>query len=147
MVISNNSGCGGAALSRRRFGEKVARINTSFPHWFSTSFKAYNDRESELPFDQHTLLATIAPRSLYVASATEDQWADPRGEYLSLVHAAEVYRLFHPANVLPLHSPRPDQPVLNGSLGYHLRTGPHDITLFDWNRYMDFADTRLKRVP
>ena len=143
MVISNNSGCGGAALSRRRFGEKLVDINNRFPHWFSPNFRKYNDNEDELPVDQHMLLALIAPRSIYVSSASEDSWADPKGELLSLVHAGPVYTLFG-HNVLQSESlPSSDISRIMGRMGYHLRMGRHDLTILDWQRFMDFADVQL----
>ena len=144
IVISNNSGEGGAALARRWFGETTKRINTSFPHWFNGAFKQYNDNEAKMPVDQHELLALIAPRPLYVASATEDQWADPKGEFLSAYHAGEVYALFGKKGVGVGEQPGPEKPVGN-HVAYHLRTGKHDITDYDWDRYLDFADRHFGR--
>jgi len=139
IVIANESGCGGAALSKRVFGETVARITSAFPHWFCPAFNQYASNEANLPFDQHELIALMAPRYVYIASAVEDTWADPKGEFLSGYYAGPVYELYglkglgtnvHP----PLH-----QPIMN-DVGYHIREGVHDVTEYDWKCFMDFAD-------
>lgn len=137
--ISNCSGNTGAALSRRNFGESVKVINTSFPHWFNPNYKQFNDREGELPVDQHMLLALIAPRPLYVTNASEDLWADPTGTYLALKHAEPAYALYGLSSRLPEQAPAINQPILNTQLAYHNRAGIHDLTTYDWRNFIRFA--------
>ena len=145
LVVANESGETGAALSRRRFGETVARINEAFPHWFAGNYRAFGGREAALPADQHALLALAAPRALYVASADEDLWSDPRGEFLSLAYASPAYALWGDPPVRPDDMPPLERPLVVGRRGYHIRKGGHDLTPYDWARFADFADALWRR--
>ena len=144
VVISNNSGCGGAALSKRVIGENVEFITRQFPHWFCKNFTKYSMRERDLPIDQHELLALVAPRHLYVASASLDRWADPKGEYLSTYHASPVYELYGMKGMTSEQMPEIEQPIMN-DVGYHIRNGKHSILVYDWRNYLDFCDKVFKR--
>lgn len=139
MVVSNDSGSTGAALARGKTGERIRDINRGFPHWFNGNYKTFADREEELPVDQHMLAALIAPRLLYIASATEDDWAHPKNEFLSGVHASPVYGLYGLEGLTGKTFPKPDAPVQGGGIGYHLRTGKHNLTEYDWGCFMDLA--------
>jgi hypothetical protein len=144
LTVSNDSGSTGAALARNKKGERVSKINTTFPHWFCENYKKFNDKEDELPVDQHQLIALMAPRLVYVASASEDDWADPENEFLSCLHAGPVYELFGLEGVGATKLPAAGKPLHAGHIGYHLRDGKHDLTEYDWNRYMDFSDKHWK---
>jgi hypothetical protein len=139
-VISNNSGEGGAALSKRVFGETTRDMNTNFPHWCIDRYKKYNDHPEMLPLDQHMLLSLIAPRPLYVASAEKDTWADPKGEFLSAKNAEPVYSIYQLKGLGVNEMPAIDHPVGN-TIHYHIRTGEHAITEYDWKQYIEFADS------
>lgn len=144
IIISNNSGSTGAALAKRKFGETVEIINNAFPHWFCSNYRKYNSKEELLPIDQHELIALMAPRPVYVASAESDTWADPKGEFLSCVEASPVYEFLGREGIPAREMPKVHTPVF-GTIGYHIRTGKHDIIAYDWKCFMDFADYHFGR--
>ncbi|MCL2710038.1 MAG: acetylxylan esterase [Planctomycetaceae bacterium] len=145
MVISNNSGSGGAALSKREIGETLLLTNTARPHWFCDNFKKHGRDMQSMPFDQHELIALIAPRPVYIASAVEDRWADPKGEFLSGLHADPVYRLLGTDGIAGVTAmPEIDRSV-GGTIGYHVRTGVHDVTECDWEQFLNFADKHFRK--
>ena len=138
-AVSNDSGCCGAAPCRRNIGETPEFITNTFPWWFRRKFDAYVKRTGELPFDQNWLLALVAPRPLLVASATEDLWADPRGEFLTARQVGEVYALFGSDGLGPnAEWPPPETPLFGDGVGYYLRTGKHDVTPVDWKFVIEF---------
>lgn len=139
MVAANDSGEGGAALARRNYGETIRHLVTAFPAWFAGNYAKYVDHPEKLPVDQHELLALMAPRLLYVASAEEDKWADPKGEFLAALSASPVWLLFGLTGVGVEQFPAVNTPV-GGNIGYHLRRGKHDLTTYDWERFLNFAD-------
>jgi hypothetical protein len=144
LVISNNSGRVGAALTKRIFGEPLDFMHEAIPFWFCDNFAKYTGKERLLPVDQHELIALIAPRPVYVASAVEDLWADPKGEFLSCVNASPVYQ-FLGKEGFPVSAIPPVNHPVYGTIGYHIRTGKHDVTPFDWQCYINFADYHFKR--
>ncbi len=142
VVISNNSGEGGAALMRRNFGETTAVITKAFPHWFTRTYSSYAGNEAACPIDKHMLIALAAPRPVYIASAVEDEWADPKGEFLSGLHAEPVFALFGKKGYGVSEHPAIDSPV-GDAIAYHVRTGKHDVTDYDWTQYLKFAKRHL----
>ena len=144
-AVSNDSGCMGAALSRRQFGETVEAITRRFPFWFSPNLRKWAGREAEMPADQHQMLALVAPRPLYVASASEDLWADPRGEFLSLAEASKVYALFGAKNLPSEENFAIEKPFI-GDVGYHMRKGKHDMVEYDWENFCDFFSKALSQT-
>lgn len=144
LVVSNDSGEGGAALMRRNFGETTEIITRAFPHWFTSKYRSYAGHANACPVDQHMLIALMAPRPVYIASASEDDWADQKGEFLSGRHAGSVYALFGKQGLGMDEPPAIDQPV-GDFIAYHNRTGKHDVLDYDWLQYLKFAARHFGR--
>jgi hypothetical protein len=147
LAIPHQAGCGGTAPSRttNSKAETVKRINTSFPHWFNGTFKKFNDQVDRLPFDQHCLAALVAPRPLLYTNATEDQWANPEGQFRMLQAADLVYRLLGVGGLEAKEMPEVGK-LVDSRLGYWIRPGKHAMTRDDWKIFLDFADKHLGKA-
>ena len=140
-VLANEPGTLGGALTRGKTGEQLEDVCDTFPHFFCPHLREYVGREAELPFDQHHLLALIAPRKLYVASAAQDLWADPVSEFLGCCAADTAWQaLGVPGLLCPDRLPRLGEAFSDGSLGYHVRPGEHYLSRYEWQRFLDFLD-------
>lgn len=140
LVLANNPGHMGSAISRRRFGESIRLITTAFPYWFVKNLDKYQDNEGELPIDQHHVVACIAPRAVYIASASKDFWADPKGELMGLVEASKIYKLYGAKNTPSMDNLELEKQFIGDNIGYHLSNDIHAMTHYNWYRYLDFAD-------
>jgi hypothetical protein len=145
LVYSSCAGEMGSALARRDYGETVDDMAENFPWWFAGNFQKYNSHWNDMPVDAHMLIALIAPRPVFITGATDDQWADPRGEYLAVVAAGPVYRLLGVRDLgTDVYPPPIDTPLATGDLGFYYHTGGHIMSAEDWKTFLDFADAHLK---
>lgn len=145
MVYSNDSGCNGAAITRDKVGEIIKDSMAYAPFWYCENFRRYEHREHEMPFDQHYLLGSIAPRLLYVASAAEDTWADPYSEMLGCVAATPVYNEMGLNGIVCAdRQPTAGDCYHDGNIGYHLRAGTHYFSREDWQKAIAFAKKKFK---
>lgn len=144
LVFASCSGELGASLARRDFGETVDDVINNFPWWFANNFQKYSGRWNNLPVDSHLLIALNAPHPVFITGGTQDQWADPRGEFLAEVAAGPVYRLLGKNDLGTSELPPLDAPLIEGALGFLYHTGPHSITVEDWTKFLNFADRHLK---
>lgn len=142
LAIPHQAGCGGTAPSRGKVGESVKQINDRFPHWFCGNFKQFNDHPERLPFDQHCLVALVAPRPVLFSNAVEDTWANPDGQFEVLKAADPVYRLLNAGGLDAKEKP-PVGELLASKLGYFIRPGQHSMNRTDWKAFLDFADKQL----
>lgn len=144
MVISSCSGEGGASLYRRNYGETIDNLLGAFPYWFSISFQEFAGHADRLPVDAHELIALIAPRPVYITGGEDDRWADPKGEFMACVAAGPVFRLLGAQDLGTDQMPALNQPIMK-TVGFHVRTGKHAVTAFDWDQFLAFADMHLRQ--
>ncbi|WAC12822.1 glucuronyl esterase domain-containing protein [Dyadobacter pollutisoli] len=144
MVLSNESGAGGGKQFRRGIGENITRLCTVFPHWYAKSLRKYMDKDSELPFDQHFVMALIAPRPVYLATAEEDRNADPAGEFETAKASDGIYKFLGTKGFAGTTFPALNEPVF-GQIGFHIRPGGHDVKMFDWIQFLTFSDLHLQK--
>ncbi|MVN91737.1 glucuronyl esterase domain-containing protein [Mucilaginibacter aquatilis] len=145
LIFSSCSGSTGASLARRQYGETISLVTKQFGYWFADTYKDYSTKVNELPVDQHMLISLIAPRPVYTTNATEDRWADPRGSYLALINALPVYNLYKSNTALPPQPPAVNSPIIKSTIGYHFRTGKHDLNVYDWERFIEFANYHYQK--
>jgi hypothetical protein len=144
LVFSSCAGEMGSALARRDYGETVDDMAASFPWQFAGNFQKYAGHWNDLPVDAHLIIALNAPRPVFITGGTQDQWADPKGEFLAEVAAGPVYRLLGKKDLGASDGPPLDTPLITGDLGFHYHTGGHAMTASDWKAFLDFADRHLK---
>jgi hypothetical protein len=143
MVIASCSGEGGAALSRRNYGETVKNLNTNFPYQFCSNYRKYGDRVNDLPIDAHMLLALIAPRPVLLQTGDGDKWSDPKGEFLAAVAAEPVYRLLGKQGLGTDQWPPAGTPLLH-DIGSLMHTGGHGLLPSDWSVFLDFMEMHFQ---
>lgn len=144
LVCSNESGCGGTAITRKKPGEHIKDICKGFPCWFCSNYKEFGADEEHMPFDQHMLLALIAPRALYVPSAIDDLWSGPIAEFLAAKEAGVVYELYGEKPLALKEFPVIGTVDQSGMVAYHIRRGGHALSPYDWEKYIQYADKVLK---
>jgi hypothetical protein len=148
MVLLSTGGHGGDAIWRREYGETLENMCKYLPTWICRNAKKFAKNVHEMPVDQHSLLATIAPRPLYVATAQHDLWADQKGQWIGTYNSMPAYKLYG-KNVAFKSSEQPsvNQPVIKSAIGYHVRSGTHGLELYDWERYMQFIEHHFMKIP
>jgi hypothetical protein len=144
LVFASCSGEMGASLARRDYGETIDNVAAGFPWWMAGNFQDFVGRWNDMPVDAHMLFALCAPRPVFVTAGTEDQWADPHGQFLAMVAAGPVYELLGKRDLGTNELPPLDLVLAPGELGFLYHTGGHAITPADWTAFLDFAARHLQ---
>lgn len=139
-VISHQSGTGGASLNRNKKGESVKAITAGYPHWFAPRYAEYAGATSDMPVDQHQLLALIAPRPVLLGNARRDVWSDPNGAFRAAIGADPVFELLGSNG---LEQDRLDEWRPEADLAFWIRPGTHGVVKEDWPAFLEFLDAHF----
>lgn len=144
-VVACCSGEGGAAISRRNYGETIAHLTapSRFPYQFCANYGKYAKNVDQFPVDANLLVALIAPRPLLLQTGDKDFWSDPKGEFLAAVSAGPVYQLLGKQGLETEQWPAAGTPVFH-TLGYYMHAGGHGTIPGDWNQFLAFLQMHLK---
>jgi hypothetical protein len=145
LVIASCSGEGGAALSRRNYGETIAHLTepTRYPYQFAANYAKFANKVDEFPVDAHMLVALIAPRPVLLQTGDKDFWSDPKGEFLAAVAAGPVYRLLGKEGLDTDQMPPAGSPILH-TIGYYMHAGGHGTIPSDWDQFLAFMQMHLQ---
>ena len=146
MVIASCSGEGGAALSRRNYGETIAHLvePTRYPYQFCANYAKYAKHVDESPVDAHMLVALIAPRPVLLQTGDTDTWSDPKGEFLAAVAAGPVFKLLGQQGLDTDQMPAAGVPILH-TIGYQMHAGGHGTVPSDWDLFLKFMQMHLQK--
>lgn len=148
MALLSTAGHGGDAIWRREYGETLDNMCKYLPTWICRNANKYAKNVHEMPVDQHTLLASMAPRPLYVATGQHDLWADQKGQWIGTYNASPVYNLYDKKIAFKsAKQPLINKPIIESSIGYHVRSGVHGLELYDWEQYMKFIEYHFLKIP
>jgi hypothetical protein len=145
IVFASCSGCMGASLEMRSWGENIDNVASSGEyHWMAGNFLKYGGNWASMPVDAHELIALIAPRPVFITGGTQDQWADPKGEFLACVGAEPVYKLLGKKGLNVTNMPAPDVSLVDGEIAFRYHKGGHTDGL-DWPVFIEFAKKQFSK--
>jgi len=148
MTLLATAGHGADAIWRREYGETLDNMCKYLPTWICRNAKKHATNVHEIPVDQHCLLATMAPRPLYISNAQHDLWADQKGQWIGTFNASPAYNLYGKKVAFKSQKQPPiNQPIIESYIGYHVRSGVHGLELYDWERYMEFIEYHFLKIP
>lgn len=148
MACPNGSGTGGTRWLDSDLVEAEPldwMLGHAIKSWFCRNVQKYRADVRELPYTAADMIRLVCPRLVYVGSGSEDEWAGPQGEFESARQASDLWRAYGYRGLGLDKFPKAGSWDNSGRVGYSLRQGPHDLTAWNWDRLLDFADLHMKK--